>query len=441
MSTELKAGVSQVNITPPVGCDLTGFGGREFPALGVNDDLFARALVLDDGEMKIAIVTTDLLGLDFDLVEEIREAVEQHTGIPGANVMLPSSHTHSGPATISIGLGDRDEHCAQVTKMKIIGAVRTACDSMKPATVGCTREAVRCGVNRREVRDGRMVLGDNPHGELAPYVDVLRVDDADGHMLAVLFSHAAHPVVLGGDSYLISADFPGYAVDTVERAFDGTTVALFAQGCCGNINSMLRGTPADARALGRMLGGAVIKAAATLETAAGGPIGCAREVVQLPLQQPLPEAEAEKELAKAEQGLKDALATRHAGRIRVARRFRDWAREMLALAKEGQKDRARAFEIQALRLGDIVFVGLPGEVFVEYQLWIDRQSPFTSTFVFGYTNGVIGYVPTADAFPKGGYEVETAHKYYPGTLMLAPDCEEIIRQGARRVLNAAKNGT
>ncbi|MEW6360178.1 MAG: neutral/alkaline non-lysosomal ceramidase N-terminal domain-containing protein [Planctomycetota bacterium] len=438
MADGLKAGVSKVNITPPIGCDLTGFGGREYPALDISDDLFAKALVLDDGAAKIAIVTTDLLGLDFDLVEEIREAVEKHTGIPGANVMLPSSHTHSGPATISIGLGDRDEHCAQVTKMKMIGAVRTACAAMKPAKVGCTREEVRCGVNRREVRDGKMVLGHNPHGELAPYVDVLRVDDADGHMLAVLFSHAAHPVVLGGDSYVVSADFPGHAMETVERVFDGRPVALFAQGCCGNINAMLRGTPAEARALGRMLGGAVIKAAATLQPNLSGPIGSAREVVQLPLQQPPSVEAAEKQLQSAEQVLKDALASRHAGRIRVARRFRDWAHEMLVLAKEGPKDRTRAFEIQALRLGDIAFVGLPGEVFVEYQIWIDKHSPFTSTFVFGYTNGVIGYVPTADAFPKGGYEVETAHKYYPGTLMLTPDCERVIHEAALRVLNKAK---
>lgn len=439
MSDELRAGVAKVNITPPVGCDLTGFGSREFPALDINDDLYAKALVLDDGKTKVAIVTTDLLGLAFDLVEEIRRGIEEHTGIPRANIMLPSSHTHSGPATISIGCGDRNEACAQVTKMKIIGAVRMAHANLRPAQVGYERESVQCGVNRREARDGRTVLGVNPAGKVAPYVDVLRVDDAQGNMMAVLFSHAAHPVALGGNSYVISADFPGYAMDTVERVFGEDVVALFAQGCCGNINCKLRGTTKETRILGQTLGGAVIKAAAPLQTSKGGPLGSVSEVIHLPLQKPLPVPEAQKELDKAEAALKEAILSKNAGRVRISRRLRDWASEMLGLAREGDKPRTRAFEIHAIRIGDLALVGLPGEVFVEYQLWIDEHSPFPRTFVFGYTNGVIGYVPTAEAYPKGGYEVDSAFRIYPGTLMLTPESEEIIHQGAQRVLNALKS--
>ena len=283
-----------------------------------------------------------------------------------------------------------------------------------------------------------MVLGVNPEGTIAPYVDVLRVDDAEGRMRAVLFSHAAHPVSLGGNSYVISADFPGYAMATVETIFEDT-VAMFAQGCCGNINCRLKGTTCETKMLGQTLGGAVIKAAAALETGSvSGPIASAGEVVELPLQQPPPVEEAGKQFGQAEAALQGALETKHVGRIRTAKRIRDWAADMLALAEEGEKSRTRAFEIHVIRVGEVAFIGLPGEVFVEYQLWLDEQSPFERTFVFGYTNGVIGYVPTADAFPKGGYEVETAHKYYAGTLMLAPECEQVIHDGAMRVLAAAK---
>jgi len=127
-------------------------------------------------------------------------------------------------------------------------------------------------------------------------------------------------------------------------------------------------------------------------------------------------------------------ATNHRGRIGVAERMVQWRREMLALSREGEKSRTRPFEIQVMAIGGLAIVVLPGEVFVEYQLGIDEDSSFEQALVLGYTNGVIGYVPDAKAFEKGGYEVEVACAYYPGTLMITPECEGLIRSAARRLL-------
>ncbi len=127
MSPETKAGVAVANITPPVGVDMTGFGGRPSGAIGIHDDIFAKVLVLDDGNQQLVIVTSDLLSLDFDLVQRIRELIEANIGIPPENVMLNSSHTHSGPATITLrGLGERDEDYVDVLVKKIAGATQEA---------------------------------------------------------------------------------------------------------------------------------------------------------------------------------------------------------------------------------------------------------------------------------------------------------------------------
>lgn len=439
---KLKAGIASVDITPPVGVDMTGFAGRPSGAVGIHDPLYAKALVLDDGSTKLAVVTTDLLSLDFELVDKTRSLIEE-VGIPPTNVMLNSSHTHSGPATISLhGLGEPDPAYLDVLYRKIIGAVIMANDRLFPAKLGYGRGAVQIGVNRREKRaDGNMVLGTNPQGAIARYVDVIRVDEdsdkRDACTKAIFFSHAAHPVVLGGSNLLISADYPGYATSTVEMIKKEST-AMFAQGCCGNINSNPVGrTFKDAKRLGTILGSAVIGVAEQIESIDEVELNAESKMLKLPLQDPLPESEAQKlvdqyaeELTKVkEQGLGRPHSYRAQGMY-------DWASDMLKLSREGNVERFQKFETQVMKIGDIALVGLSGEVFVDFALEIDERAPSNiNTVVMGYTNGCIGYVPTEDAYPEGGYEVDTAYKYY-GTLMIKPESHKIIIDAVTSILNS-----
>jgi len=258
MPEPLSAGVVSVNITPPVGVDLTGFGGRSGPCIGVHDDLYARALVLDNGSQRIGIVTTDVLSLDRRFVERIRAACSEF-GIAPQALMLNSSHTHSGPATIYLrGLGDLDDAYCDCLVRKIIGAVRMACENLEPATLRVGSAPVQVGSNRRErTADGKMRLGINPHGAVCSDVQVVRFDRADGSCLAILLTHAAHPVVLRGENLLLSRDFVGYAVDGIERLIGNRATALFAQGCCGNINAGFRDTFEAAERDGLLLAGAL----------------------------------------------------------------------------------------------------------------------------------------------------------------------------------------
>jgi len=441
--TQLKAGATVANITPPVGVDMTGFGGRPSGAVGIHDDVFAKVLVLDNSNQKLVIVTSDLLSLDFDLVARIRELIKEQLHIPPENVMLSSSHTHSGPATISLrGLGEHDESYVDVLVKKIVGATAEADAKLADAQFGFGRGNVQIGVNRRQKRDdGAMVLGVNLDGKVAPYVDVVRVDNAEGKPMAILFCHAAHPVVLGGSNLLISADYPGYAMQVIQQVEKGS-VAMFAQGCSGNINSNPVGrTFEDARRLGTILGAAVIGTAEQLETRSGAASVPARielrsrsKTIHLPLQEPIPVAEAQRLVENYQKELAE-IKEKGIGRPRsyMVQGQLEWAQDMLKESQEGKKSRTQAFEIQAMQLGDIAIVSLTGEVFIELALEIAARSPYEQTIVLGYTNGCIGYIPDEESYPDGGYEVSSAYRYY-GTLMIKPESDRMIRDAAVEIL-------
>ena len=279
-----------------------------------------------------------------------------------------------------------------------------------------------------------MVLGVNPEGKIAPYVDVVRVDNAAGKPMAILFCHAAHPVVLGGSNILISADYPGYAMQVIQQVEEGS-VALFAQGCCGNINSNpVGGTFEDARRLGTILGAAVIGTAEQIKTTNEIELRSRSKTIDLPLQESIPVAEAQKLVENYQQELAE-IEDKGIGRPRsyMVQGQLEWAQDMLKESREGKKTRTQAFEIQAMQLGDIALVSLTGEVFIELALDIENRSPYGQTTVLGYTNGCIGYVPDEEASPDGGYEVSSAYRYY-GTLMIKPESDRMIRDAAVGIL-------
>jgi len=431
----LRAGWSSTDITPPVGVDLCGFGGRSGPSEGVHDPLHAKAACVADGQAAWALVTADLIGLDAGTVAEIRAGLKDGLGPEAPALMIACSHTHSGPSTPCLPfLGDPDPEYMADLKRRLVDTVAEAWQGMTDATVGAAYRDVSVGINRRQrTSEDRIVLGKNEAGQTAPYVDVVRLQAQDGTGCAALFSHAAHAVTLGGDNLLISADWPGYAHRFVEEGLGADCVALFGQGCCGNINSEPRGTFEIAEQQGRTLAAAVLDACEKMEFSDEASVGSGSVVVQLPLQPPPSAEEARAVLAQAEEALEAGRETDNYGWRLCREGLVDWAQRLLALAEAEAKGLAQPFEIQALRVGDIAIVGLPGEVFVEYQLRIQERSPFAHTLVLAYTNGNIGYLPTAGAFPEGGYEVDTAIKYY-GTTMLTPESEEIVVVGACELL-------
>ncbi len=438
MSKQLLAGAAKIDITPPVGVDLCGFGGREGHSTGIHDPLMAGALYLDGTPLpgsdsgQVLIITCDLIGFDRAAVAEIRDLVTASTGLPGNRVMVGCSHTHSGPATHCLPtLGVPDDSYLAILKRKLAGLARMAVDGARPCRLGTQREPVSVGINRREMRQGAMVLGLNPEGTTAPYVDVVAVDTIEGEPLARYFVHAAHAVTLGGDNLLISGDWPGYAQRCLERIYGNGCVALFGQGCCGNINSDPRGTFEVAEAQGRIMAGAVLKAAEYATKEPEVLVGAVSEELLLPCQDPPPVPEAEAILAAAQadaatKGTNYGLKLMYDGLV-------DWAERLLELSRSGATGLTTPFELQLFRLGNFALIAMPGEVFVEYALHLDETPLFRQTATMAYANGNIGYVPTAAAFPEGGYEVHSAIRFY-GDTMIPPACEQLILAAGKRLL-------
>lgn len=423
MCAQLLAGAAKIVITPHVGIDLCGFGARPGPSTSVHDDLCAAALYLESNQPAL-IITCDLIGLDRATVHEVRADIEAATGVPAGHIMFGCSHTHSGPATPCIAsLGKVDPDYMAVLKRKLVGLAKMAFDGRQPCALGIAREPVSVGINRREVsRDGGMTIGRNERGVITPWVDVIAVDTMAGQPLARYFCHAAHAVTVSGLE--ISGDWPGYAQRIVERIYGDGCIAMFGQGCCGNINSEPRGTFEVAEAQGRVMAGAVVKAAEYALKAPEVEIAVGSVDLALPCFDPPSVAEAQAQLDQ----LKEAAAQAVGGNYGVAMMTAGdvaWAERILALAQAGATQLTRPYEVQAIRLGDFLLTGLPGEVFVEYARQIDDGTAYRQTATMAYANDNVGYVPTAAAYPEGGYEVWHAIRFY-GDTMLAPASEGMI---------------
>src|ERR1051326_6916905 len=292
-----QAGAARVVITPPIGVPLSGYfvaEGRTETAREVHDDLYARALVLSDGDTIVAIATTDLIGLGDEELSMVRGEVQQKAGISPEHLILACTHTHSGPIVhpfppAEIVPGQADEDYFRLLPRLIGSAVAMAGRRMRPARIGAGRGESYININRRaKLSDGTLrglpFLGRNPAGVHDREVGVLRVDDAQsGRPLAVLLSYACHPVVLG-PNLEISADYVGYTVKLLEENLGPGVVALFANGAQGNMNSIIHpGTHEDAQRLGITLGAEALKITLSTSTSDHARIAATTRRVELPL--------------------------------------------------------------------------------------------------------------------------------------------------------------
>lgn len=431
----LIAGTARACVTPPVGFRLGGYGARDHGCEGVHDDLYSKALYLSDGRREVAIITADLLGLRAPQVARVRELVADLTGLTGDRVFLACSHTHGGPLMYSDSTALPAEHQAYLETVyhHLAGAVAAARAAAAPARLGRARTEVRVGANRREHRpDGATVIGVDLRAPVAPWVEALLFErQDDGSPLAVLFQHAVHGTCLGGDNYLVTADVMGVAQRFVETALPGVT-ALFVNGCAGNINPHPRGTFDLCRQHGTRLGAAAVKAAMEVADTTGEvEVGCHHCGFDLPLEEALSLEECEQAYAEVRPEY-DALQGETHRNWSVARRYAD-ARDQLEAARRGDPTTSLPIEVQVIALNQVALVSLPGEIFVEIGQRLAESSPFSTTLAVGYANGAIGYVPTREEVPHGGYEVLQARARHQGRF-IREDADRALVAGAAEAL-------
>lgn len=357
-------------------------------------------MTFDDGKRAAALVTLDLIfPLFAPEMKAIRDAVRP-AGI--ADVIFAASHTHSGPV-----FADLPEWNAAAVK-KIAAAILEARGKQQAARIGAGWGVTQIGANRRYVPPtGPAVMWWRNETKASsfpvdPSVGVIRVDDAAGRPLAVLVNYACHPVIFGPDNPDYSADFPGEMRKTIEAALPGA-MAFFLQGAAGDINPYFDKHPLGDSAVDKM-------------RAAGRQLG--EETVRAALQiRPVP--------APAEVALKVQTAE-------FGYRYEKEPAEAL-IAKSGRRPIARyplwgpplRLPVTALVLnGQFAFVGLPGEVFVEFQMYLRAHSPLPYTYFLGYCNENANYLPTLEAAVRGGYGADNMI-----TRLEAGAGEEMVHRG------------
>jgi len=441
MSRRMRAGVARANITPSVGIDLTGFAGRG-PSVGLGDELYATALVLDDGRERAAIVHLDLIGLDAAWSRGTCELIEKRGRVAAGKVLLCCTHTHYGP---SLRTHDGDPHASPEAaylaelRFKLAGVVQEARTKLAPVVAQVGRGTSDIGINRRERRpDGRIILGRNPSGAIDRELILVRLDRASGEPLCCLLNFATHPVSQTHKGRLISADFPGYAREVVEELTGAT--CLYLQGACGNINSVIMQPGLDSpRTLGKRLGAAAVQAYETAAPVELAPLAVASKEAGLPAKTygSVEEAQAAVDGLQAEyNGAKAGKANK--GRLWWAQLRLDRAKACLESLRTGKPLPPVPAPIWGVALGEVGIATGPGEIFCEIGMAVKQAGVFPHTLYVSNTNGSVGYVPVPEAYPDGGYEVESASRVGPGAAQVVTDTAIAMLRRARA--DARKTG-
>jgi len=384
----LKAGVARVDITPPLGLTMYGYGGRKAGATGVRDPLMARVLVLEAGETRIAMVGLDLGEPPAPAwVKRLRENASKSSGI--SYVLVTATHTHSGPDIRPAFPAATPPDWESDALAKIGRAIDEAHQHAVEARIGTGYGSVLIGHNRLRLEpDGSITWFERnntmaPSSPVDPVVSVLRLDTTEGKPLAILLNYACHPVVFGPDNLQYSADFPGVTEAVIERELGGQ--AMFLQGGDGDINPFYAVHPLDQDAprwkdwTGDRLGREAVRVARGIHT----------------------EAVTDARLDFAEDVLEFRPRWSREPFLSAVRR--DWGDGQAAVVERWYTEGMLAPVATILINKSIAFMTVPGEPFVDYQIDWRNRCPVRDAFFLGYANAALGYFPTIRAASLGGY--------------------------------------
>jgi neutral ceramidase len=426
-------GLAEADITPTEPVFLAGYANRNRPHDGVTAPLRAKALALKDQKgHRAVILTTDLIGLTAEVAEPVCERIRKATGLDRADILINSSHVHTGPMLTTSSEPTEKMDAAQAARQaaytaalqeKLAQVATQALESCnRPARLEQATGMVHFVMNRREFTTDRgVILGVNPRGPADRSVPALRITAADGELLGVLFQAACHNTTLGGDFYQITGDYAGYAQKIVEEKHPKAK-ALFMIGCGGDANPHPRGKLEMSLAHGQELGDEVNRLLSDQKAwkPVTGPLTTRFAHADLPLQ-PMPEGKALAELK-----LKPGTSWQGfvAGEI-----------ERRRAAGETLPSVYRApFSVWQFG-GDLTLVGLSGEVVVDYVFRLERELGPTRLWIAAYCHDVYGYLPSARVLVEGGYE--TRGLYAGGIGFFAPEAEDIVAATITRLAKEA----
>ncbi len=426
----LRAGAATANITPWLGLSLNG-GMSDRKAAYIHDDLHARAIVLDDGAMRLAIVIADSCMIPREIHDGAREIIRERAGLEPERVLIAATHSHSCGTATGVFQSEPDPEYQRFLTRRLAEAVVGAAQNLRPAAVGWgVGKAPQHVFNRRwDLRPGAMPLNPfgrsddkvkmnpprgspdliEPAGPTDPDVWVLSIQGADGRPLALLANYSLHYVGGTGSGH-VSADYFGIFAGRVQELLgadhlDPPFVGMLSNGTSGDINNIDFREPEapkqpyeQMRLVANDVAAEALKVYRTIEHRDSPVLDVRQATLRLGVRRP-----GESELARAREILASAEGPNLGSYEQV------YARETLLLS--GYPPEVELV-LQAVRIGELAICAIPCEVFVEIGLELKQRSPFPSTFTIELANGYNGYLPTARQHGLAGYETWRARSSY-----------------------------
>jgi neutral ceramidase len=419
----LRAGVAVVDITPPLGYRMAGYFNERLNS-GTHDPLLAKAVVVQQGDARAALVECDLVSMPADVASQARALAEKNTGILARHIIVSATHSHTGPlfsgplrklwhdqavAKDGKDAAEAVDYPAALVK-HVAKAIEQAAHSATPVNLSAgVGEDTRLSFNRRfHMRDGTVRFNPgrkNPEivrvaGPIDPAVSVLLFTDAAAaRPLVSIPNFALHLDTIGGADY--AADYPYYVERKLREKLGSDFVSIFGTGTCGDINhidvsrdaNQLKGH-AEAERIGTALGETVVRTLPKLVEQKQPSLAVRQKRIEVPAQQFEPAGIAKAIDRMPKIGTRDLTFLEQVETYKIVDVAQQYGSGQVPL------------EVVAIRLSsDVAIVALPGEVFVELGLAIKQASPFKTTLVIELSNGVPGYIPTKKAFAEGSYEV------------------------------------
>lgn len=420
-----RAGVASAVITPDQPMWMAGYAARTKPSEGKVQELYAKALALEDShDTRLVMVTVDLIGIPRALRDWVEAEVGRRYDLPPPSLLMNASHTHCGPELrVSKGAvyGLEPKRIEQSRdylislRQKLLDLVGAALQDLTPCQLGYTHGRAGFAMNRRLPTQQGIQNRPHPDGPVDHDVPVLRIDAPDGQLRAMVFGYACHNTTLS--FYQFCGDYAGYAQEYLEQAHPGA-MALFVAGCGGDQNPQPRRTLELAQQHGRALANGVEAALLGPTKPLSGPLRLAWEEVELEFAEPPSRGELEQQAQSANQ-----YERRHAEAL-----IREWD-------QTGSVRTTYSYPIQVVGFGsDLLLIALAGEVVVDYSHRFKRElGRRMPVWVAGYCNDVFGYVPSLRVLQEGGYEGGGAMRYTSLPGPFAPSVEQRIVTSVHRL--------
>ena len=411
----MRFSIAKESITPDWSTLMGGYSARKLRSTGVQDEIYARALMLDDKRGKVLIISLEIVFVMRDFASKVKKKIEEKYGLKEENILISSVHTHSAPSTYSLARAPYlhpeppEEKFMEFLEEKIMKCVEDCMSAGQEGQMEVGKGETYIGMNRRQKTDHGIELAPNPEGPVDRDLFVIAVKDPEGNVKSVLYSCACHPTVLDYDNLDITGDFVSPACREIEKRYPGST-AIFMQGACGDINPATKAGNTEHRQTyfsdieftGKVLANDVYNV-----------IRCGMEKVDLLIRVSLesimlPLGECKVHL------LQDRMSKDNA----IYEKYKPYVETVLKRMQEGYFNGGVSFLVGIMELSSKVrMITLEGEVCQGIGTDIKYLYGSGYTIISGYSNGVVSYIPTRNIIKEGGYEDYISYMGYglPGS--------------------------